>query len=68
MKIVYKEDFNFISNRSTFDEIKKYILLGGNFAVELYEDKKIINLNIPHGGLFLKCNDNQWAEILKILK
>ncbi|HAH20200.1 MAG: hypothetical protein A2Y00_10330 [Omnitrophica WOR_2 bacterium GWF2_43_52] len=68
LKIVYKKDFDGISNKRSFKMVKDNILKNNNYAVELYEDDRIINLNIPHYPIYCKCNALQWNQIIKKIR
>lgn len=68
LKIVYKQNFDGISNKRSFKMIKENILKDNNYAVELYKDDRIVNLNIPHYPIYCKCNEFKWNEILKKIK
>lgn len=69
MLIVKKlNNFNKVANKVTLDELKKFILPDGNYAVELFEDEKIVHLNIPHGNIYSTCTENEWKEVLEGLK
>jgi hypothetical protein len=65
LTIVYKKHFDGISNKRPFGMVKGNILKNNNYAVELYEDDKIVNLNIPHYPIYCKCNPFQWNQIIK---
>ncbi|MFA5060281.1 MAG: hypothetical protein WC676_06600 [Candidatus Omnitrophota bacterium] len=65
MLIVRKlNNFNKVANKVTLAELKKYILPDGDYAVELFEDEKVIHLNIPHGNIYSECNEKEWKEVL----
>ncbi len=65
---MYKKNFDGISNEVDFDTIKKNIYIEGNYAIELYENEKIINLNIPHGEMYCNCTFEEWLEITQYVK
>ena len=64
LKIVYKDNFDGNSNKRPFKKVNDYILKNNNYAVELYENEKIVNLNIPHYPIYCKCNELQWGQII----
>ena len=68
LKIVKLSNFDRQCNLTPLEELKKNILIRNNYAVELYEDEKIIRLNIPHGNMYSVCNEQEWTEILNYLK
>ena len=68
LNVIKKNNFNGISNKVNFEELKNEIHIDGNYAVELYENEKIINLNIPHGEIYSKCTDEEWDDILRHLQ
>ncbi len=69
MLIVKKlSNFNKIANKVTLDDLMTDIYVEGNYAIELFEDEKIIHLNIPHGNIYSKCNAAEWKMILNYLK
>ncbi len=68
LKIKRLRNFDRISNVVSLQELKQYILPEGNYAVELFDDEKIIHLNIPHGNIYSECSPKEWDEILKYLK
>lgn len=69
MLIVKKlSHFNRIANKVPLDELRRYILPDGNYAVELFEDEKVIHLNIPHGNIYSECSENEWREVLESLR
>lgn len=65
LKIIYKKNFDGISNKRPFNMVKDNILKNNNYAVELYENDKIVNLNIPHYPIYCKCSESQWNQIVK---
>ncbi len=68
LKIVYKQSFDGNSNKRTFKMVRDNILKNNNYAVELYENDKIVNLNIPHYPIYCKCSDQQWNQIVRKIK
>lgn len=67
MKIVFKDRFDGVANKTTYEYIKQLLEMGGDYAVELTENKRIVMLNIPHGELFCKCSKEQWEDLMKII-
>lgn len=67
LKIIFKQNFDGISNKRSFKMIYDNILHQNNYTVELYEDENVVNLNIPHYPIYCKCNKLQWNRIIKKL-
>lgn len=68
LKVKKLNRFNGLFNEVTLDKIRRNVHIDANYVIELYEDDKIIHLNIPHGNIHTKCTADEWAEIIKNLK
>ena len=68
LKVKKLNNFDRVANKVNLEELKRDILPEGNYVIELFEDEKIIHLNIPHGNIYSECSKEEWKEILENLK
>lgn len=66
LRAVKFKKFDGAGTEVAIEELKKNVW--GSERVELFNEGKIIKLNIRFGELFHKCNDDEWNDYHNFLK